>query len=370
MKASRCSIISGLVAVLLCFATPTAGSAISETSTVTDSLSLAMLESKARDINSLSSLLIQQDGRLLAEYYYHGMDAGESTNIKSASKSIISLLIGIAVDHGFFEGINQEIEPFFEDHFQAHPDSVKENLTLKNLLTMRAGMETTSFHNYGQWVISDNWVHFALSQPIVEKPGTDMVYSTGSSHLLSVILTKASGMNTRNFAQKYLFGPMDIQVGGWDRDPQGYFFGGNNLALRPSDMLKIGQMVLSGGCYQGERIISEDWLEKSFKTYTRSNYNPYDYGFMWWKKQVGNFKVRFAWGYGGQYIFIIPELEGVVVMTGRLAGATQSRSYKEPVFVLLREHILPLLRHRYAEQSGLTVSISKQLARAEKPLAN
>ncbi|HLR31446.1 MAG TPA: hypothetical protein VK074_03085, partial [Fodinibius sp.] len=154
------------------------------------------------------------------------------------------------------------------------------------------------------------------------------------------------GMSTRAFAEEYLFGPMGISMGGWERDPQGYYMGGNNMALRPADMIKIGQMVMNGGIYRGERIVSESWLHDSFQTYTRSDFNPYDYGYMWWKKPVGEFQVRFAWGFGGQYIFMIPELNAVVVLTGSLQNADQSRSYREPVFALLREDILPFLQQR------------------------
>lgn len=310
-----------------------------------DSLKLSNITERAASINSLNSLLIQKEGELLSETYFNGMRASEATNIKSASKSIISLLVGIAIDKGIIEGTDQKIGHWFEGYFNDHPNSAKAKITIGDLLTMRAGLETTSFHNYGRWVTSDNWIHYALDQPMVEEPGgSEMVYSTGSSHLLSVILTKASGMSTRAFARRHLFGPMGIKPGGWDKDPQGFYFGGNNMALRPADMLKIGQMVLNGGTYNGQRIVSREWIDRSLKTYTRSNYNPYDYGYMWWQKPVAGYSVHFAWGYGGQYIFIIPELEAVVVMTGDLTGATQSRSYKEPVFDLLAERILPFLR--------------------------
>ncbi|MCW9706928.1 serine hydrolase domain-containing protein [Fodinibius salsisoli] len=305
--------------------------------------SLQQINQEASEIPSVTSLLIQQDGELISERYFHGMDEDDFANIKSASKSIISLLVGIAVDKEFLEGVNQPIGPFFKDYFQAHPDSVKENLTIKNLLTMQAGLETTSFHNYGAWVTSNDWVRFTLGQPMAARPGGDMAYSTGISHLLSVILTKATGQSTRAFANEHLFAPMGVTVGGWDRDPQGYYMGGNNMALRPAGMLKIGQMVMNKGIYQSKRIISEAWLQDSFQTYTRSNFNPYNYGYMWWKKPVGEFQVHFAWGFGGQYIFMIPDLNAVVVLTGSLQNADQSRSYKEPVFELLREDILPFL---------------------------
>lgn len=314
--------------------------------TSADSTSIKEIQEKASDITSLTSLLIQQNERLITQHYLNGMQQGENTNIKSASKSIISLLVGIAVDEGFIRDINQPIKNYFSDYFAANPDSVKEQITIRQLLSMQSGLETTSFHNYGRWVVSDDWVKFALDQPMERRPGGKMAYSTGTSHLLSVILTKATGISTKAFAEEYLFGPMGIDVGGWDRDPKGYYMGGNNMALAPADMLKIGQMVLAGGVYEGERIISADWLEQSFRTYTRSNFNPYDYGYMWWKKPVGEYQVHFAWGFGGQYIFMIPSLDAVVVMTGSLRNANQSRSYKEPVFDLLREQIIPFLNNR------------------------
>lgn len=332
-----------LVLLILTAGITFCGQAEAKPNISSDSLSVEKISEKASSINSVTSLLIQQHGELLSEQYFNGMSKEQTANIKSASKSVISLLTGIAVDQGFIESVNQPISLYFEEYFEANPDSIKENITIKDLLTMRTGLETTSFHNYGRWVVSDNWVKFQLDQPVTKDPGGDMVDSTGTSHLLSVILTKATGMSTRAFAQKHLFNPLNIRPGGWDRDPQGYYMGGNNLALHPMDMLKIGQMVLNNGTYQGQRIISEQWLQETFKTYTRSNFNPYDYGYMWWKKPVADYRVRFAWGYGGQYIFLIPDLDAVVVMTGALANATQSRSYKEPVFSLLREDIIPFL---------------------------
>lgn len=302
---------------------------------------LSEIRAEAEAIGSVRSLLIRQNGEPVAVQYYHGMQADQKMNTKSASKSIISLLAGIAVDKGVINSVEDPISEYLPDYFKDISDNKKQSITIKDLLTMRTGLETTSFHNYGAWVTSNDWVAYTLQQPVVKEPGGDMAYSTGSSHLLSVIITKASGLSTRAFANKYLFSPMDIEVGGWDRDPQGYYMGGNNLALNSEAMMKLGQMVLNGGTWNGQRIVSRSWLEDSFQTYTRSNYNPYDYGYMWWNRPVAGRKVFFAWGYGGQYIFIIPELDAVVVIMSSLQAATQRREYKEPVFRLLREFIIP-----------------------------
>ncbi|MDX1618261.1 MAG: serine hydrolase [Balneolaceae bacterium] len=305
-----------------------------------DSATIRRVHRRADEIRSIRSLLIQKGGVLISEQYFDGMSAGETANLKSASKSIVSLLVGIAIDKKIIQSVEQPIADFFPEI----SDSLKKKITVQDLLTMRSGLETTSFHNYGRWVTSDDWVEYTLEQPMVDRPGSDMEYSTGTSHLLSVIIEKAAEMSTLDFADKYLFGPLGIQPGDWQRDPQGYYFGGNNMALKPTDMVKIGQMVLNGGTYDGKRIVSEDWIEASLATYTRSNYNPYDYGYMWWNKMVGGHKAYFAWGYGGQYIFVIPQLDAVVVITSSLRNATQRRRYKRPIFNLMEDQVIPLLR--------------------------
>lgn len=297
---------------------------------------------QAESIESLRSILIQKDGNLVGEEYFRNASPDYPYNIKSASKSIITLLVGIAVDKGDM-AIDNTLGDYFPDYFESNPDPKKESVTIRNLLSMQSGLETTSFYNYGAWVISDDWAEFQLDQPFEEEPGGKMVYSTGTSHLLSIILTKATGMSTKAFAEKYLFDPLTIQVGGWDRDPQGYYMGGNNLALTPEALLKIGQLMLNGGTWKGEHIVSKEWVSDSFQTYTRSNFNPYDYGYMWWNRPVGGYDVYFAWGFGGQYIFIIPDLNSVTVMTSFLENATQRRTYKEPIFNLLEEQIIPFL---------------------------
>ncbi len=302
---------------------------------------LDTIRAKMKAIGSVRSLLVQQNKQRLMEQYYYGIQPGRKMNIKSASKSIISLLTGIAVEEGIIESVNDPIAKYLSAYFKNITNRVKETITIKNLLTMSAGLKTTSFGNYGAWVTSNDWVAYALNQPLVAKPGGDQVYSTGTSHLLSAIITEASGMSTRAFANQYLFEPLNIEPGGWTQGPQGYYMGGNNLALSSEAMMKIGQMVLNGGTWKGKRIISEEWIEASLQSYSHSDYNPYYYGYMWWNREVGGYKTYFAWGYGGQYIFIIPELDAVIVITSSLDTATQSRDYKEPVFQIISEIIIP-----------------------------
>ncbi|WP_234570488.1 serine hydrolase domain-containing protein [Rhodohalobacter sp. 614A] len=303
------------------------------------------------NIGTVQSLVIQKNDQIIYEEYRGSIEGDEPTNIKSASKSIISLLVGIAIDKGFIEGVDQTIGDFFPEYFEENPDSAKAAITIRDLLTMRSGLETTSFRNYGRWVMSSNWVEFTLDQPFAEQPGGRMVYSTGTSHLLSVILTKATGMSTRAFANEYLFGPMDIRIGGWDRDPQGYYMGGNNLAVAPLDLLKIGELMMNVGEYGGQQLISKDWIMESVQVYTRSNFNPYNYGYMWWRRPVGNYQIFFAWGNGGQYIMILPELDAIISITSDLGRSTGSRRYQDRIFDFLRDTMIPFI-----EETGVDTS--------------
>ena len=297
-------------------------------------------------IAPISSFLVQRDGKLIIEEYRRGMRADRTSNIKSAAKSIISLLVGIAIEQGYLEGVQQTIGEFFPEFFDGHPDLEKQAITLQDLLTMRAGLASTSRRNYGAWVKSDNWVEYVLNRPLVEEPGGEMIYSTGSSHLLSVILTRATGMSTREFAKKYLFGPLHISIGGWDRDPQGNYMGGNNLALTPSALLKIGTMVMNRGVYQQKQIVPHDWIDESMRIYTRSHFNPYDYGYLWWQRELNGYTVQFAWGNGGQYILMLPALKTVVAITSRSEGKEKGRASRIRLFEFIENRLIGFLERK------------------------
>ncbi len=313
----------------------------------------------------VKSFMLQRDGQLLIDAHRMGMRADRTTNVKSVSKSIISLLVGIAIEQGHLRGVDQPIGDFFADYFERRPDPAKAAITIRDLLTMRAGLASTSIRNYGRWVLSDNWVEFALDQPLVGTPGDAMIYSTGSSHLLSVILTRATGMDTRRFASRYLFGPLGIRDGGWDRDPQGYYMGGNNVALSPAAMLKIGTMVMDGGVYDGRQIVPRAWIDESLEIYTRSRFNPYDYGYLWWQQQLAGETVLFAWGNSGQYILMIPALETVVAIASRSGGQImQSRANRQKLFEVVENRLIGFVQNQVSGKPGA----ADLLARSEPEL--
>ncbi len=335
----------GITAILFCFSVDLLTISKSEAYfSPPDTSQVSRIIKEFKEIGTVNSLLIEQENRLITEEYFGTMNRNRTNNIKSASKSILSLLVGIALDKGYLESTEQTIDQFFPGWFDQNPDSVKASITIKDLLTMRSGLETTSFHNYGRWVLSDNWVEYVLDQPLTGSPGGRMIYSTGTTHLLSAILTKASGMSTREFANRYLFRPMEIDLGGWDRSPEGYYMGGNNMALRPGALLKIGRMVMDMGRYESRQIVPSGWIVDSFNIYTRSNFNPYDYGYLWWRRKIAGYEVAFAWGNGGQYILMLPELDAVIAITSDNNRTNRSRRYQRDIFDWLGEDVIPFLK--------------------------
>ena len=310
----------------------------------TDRAETAAIVEEALRTGPIKSFMLQRDGELLIDAHRMGMRADRTTNVKSVAKSIISLLVGIAIEQGHLSGVQQPIGEFFPDYFKRRPDPAKAAITIQDLLTMRAGLESTSIHNYGRWVVSDHWIEYALDRPLVETPGGEMIYSTGSSHLLSVILTRATGMSTRAFAERQLFKPLGITIGGWDRDPQGYYLGGNNMALSPAALLKLGTMVMNEGVYNGKQIVPRAWIAESMRTYTRSHFNPYDYGYGWWQRELNGYSVQFAWGNGGQYLLMIPALKTVIAIASRSGeNIADSRASRYRLFDFIENKLIGFL---------------------------
>ena len=195
---------------------------------------LATTADAAAALPRLHALIVAKDGIPVIERVARGPALDRPVNIKSESKTIISALVGIAIDRGMLEDVNQPALPLLKARAPANLEPKVGNITLDHLLSMRAGLERTSGRQYyGRWVMSPNWVSFALSRPFADEPGGAMLYSTGNSHLLSAILTDASGTSTLDLARAWLGVPLGIEIPSWTRDPQGIYFGGNEMALSP-----------------------------------------------------------------------------------------------------------------------------------------
>lgn len=310
-------------------------------------LQLDELTKPLNQLGPINGILVSQHGELVAEQYFGSMHANRGHNIKSVSKSVLSILVGIAIDNGYLEGVHQPIGEFFPEYFTSNPDSVKASITIEDLLTMRSGLASTSRANYGRWVSSSNWIRYALDRPLQGTPGVDRIYSTGNTHLLAVILHRATGMNTLQFANRYLFSPMNIRVTGWDRDPQGYYLGGNNMAMRPRDLVKIGRLMMEVGVYNGEQLVSKDWIITSVQPVTGRISGIEDYGYLWFSRSAGGYHMVYAFGNGGQYLMILPELDAVIAVTTRNDTSESTRMYRRDLFHTIDSEIIPLLEMAY-----------------------
>ena len=288
----------------------------------------------AKDLPRLHSLLVSRRGERVLERYYNGARATRPANIKSASKSLISALVGIAIDRRLIAGVDTPITTYFPE-LKKDRDATKQRITIEDLLTMRSGLESTSNRNYGAWVQSRNWVQHALSRPLLSEPGTQMDYSTGNTHLLSAILTKVTKAGTWQFANDTIGRPLGFTIARWPQDPQGIYFGGNDMLLTPRQMLAFGQLYLDRGRIQGRQVVPEQWIARSFVPRGRSYWSDQEYGYGWWIRELGGHRAYYAWGFGGQYIFVVPDLELVVVTTSASTVAEDRRSHRRNVFDLV-----------------------------------
>lgn len=269
----------------------------------------------------LRSLLVLRDGEPLTERVFNGgPPLDRPVNIKSASKSVMSALIGIAIALDVFSGVDQPVLPILRADAPADPDPRLARVTIGNLLSMQAGLERTSGENYGRWVSSSNWVRFALSRPFVADPGTAMLYSTGSTHLLSAALTRASGRSTLANARDWLGEPLGLTIPVWPADRQGIYFGGNEMRLSPRALARFGELYRLDGVIDGRRILPPGWVQASWTPRAVSPWSGQAYGYGWFLTEMRGHPVRFAWGYGGQMVYIVPDLRLTIVMTSAADG--------------------------------------------------
>jgi CubicO group peptidase (beta-lactamase class C family) len=315
------------------------------------------LRAAAAKLPRLYSLLASQRGQLTIEYYAKGHGPTRLANIKSASKSVISTLVGIALERKHIPSLDTPIVRWFPE-LRGEADSRKQRITVDHLLTMQTGLESTSGGDYGRWVASANWVRYVLTRPMVSDPGTTMEYSTGTSHLLSALLTKATGRSTHQFASEVLAKPLGFALARWIRDPQEIYLGGNEMQMTPPQMLALGELYLARGRAGGRQVVPAVWIDRSCTPRTRSRWDAdREYGYGWWIRELGGHRACFAWGFGGQYIMVFSELDLVVAITSSPSVSDERRGYRRQLFDLLEQHVLDPVR-RSPSQTSTSASSS------------
>ena len=303
----------------------------------------------AKALEPLETVMVSVDGELLAERGYRGHSVGDPTNIKSASKTVVATLVGMAIARGDIDSVDQPIADFLADDFPENPDPRLSEITVGNLLSMQAGLQPTSGPEYGRWVASRNWVRNALERDFETDPGGPMLYSTGSTHLLSAILTEATGESTLALARDYFEPVDDFAIGGWERDPQGIYLGGNQMAMSPRSLLAFSEVWRSGGLAEdGTRLLTAEWVDKAWTEYTHSRFTGDGYGYGWFLREIGGEEVHYAWGYGGQMLYIVPSLGLSVVMTSDENLPSAANGHRDHLHELLAE-IIGVVRDEAAE---------------------
>jgi len=282
---------------------------------------------RARETPGIHSLLVQRNGVLIAEEYFGGSPPDSLYQVWSVTKSVVSILAGIALREGYLTGLDQTIDPFLRPIVDSLPED-KGHITVGNLLTMTSGLawhELDGGGEYSRWVTSGDMIQYVIDLPWEHHPGEVFHYHTGGTHLLSVILTEATGSPMLDFAREHLFGPLGIDQAEWWTDERGYYTGGMGLNLRPRDMLKIGELFLRDGVWNGVQVVPSAWVGASTTAQVSTGdavpFGP-EYGYLWWVGRGQGRDFYFANGYGGQFILVSPDLDLVVVATSGWRGLT------------------------------------------------
>ena len=276
----------------------------------------------------IHSFLIWKDGQIINQYYYNGFTPDSLNNVKSITKSIIGLLIGIAIDQQLIKDVQQPVIGFFEDCEDYSGFSEKKDITIEHLLMMQSGIEWDNRASIkDQWWFNDNPNCFFLNRFPMDTsttPGVSFSYNSATAHLLSGIISRTSGMTTKQFANLYLFNPLEIENYYWEKDRAGEYRGNSELYLLPDDMVKIGNLLLNHGVYNGKSIVSDSWIKRMLeKSYDA---NPLmDYGYLWMTSKDKKPFFFFSGGSGGHHIFIVPKYNMVIVTTGHWDNARSTR---------------------------------------------
>ena len=307
---------------------------------------------RARDNDRLLSVLVVRSGRLVVEEYFGNAGREDLHDVRSVTKSVVSALTGLVVERGDIGSVDDSIGGYL-DTLVSDLEPGKAAITIEHLLTMSSGLEwdeSGGFGDYTDWVRSDDPLGFVLGKPLVDDPGTAYNYNSGAVHVLGVVLEQATGTPLPDLADELLFGRIGISRSRWEQLPGGFHNGGAGLDLRPRDLARFGQLYLQRGQSAGTSIIHEDWVARSSVAHYGWRFNSgrltgITYGFLWWIVPRAPGPLYFAWGFGGQYVVVVPELHLVIVTTNNWRGVgSHAGSYERQTMDVLVDYIIPAFR--------------------------
>ena len=265
------------------------------------------------DRPSILSLLVVRHGYLVYERYYHGSARDQSNNVHSASKSILEALLSIAIGREPCGSWNDRVSTYLPEYFTG-ASAGKRRITIRHLLTMSSGLRWVEDGTEYRIQEKRDWVRAVLAAPLRHRPGARFHYSTGNTHVASAVLQRATGMKTSAFAQRYLFGPLGITAEHWGHDPRGVDSGGYNVYLTPRELAKFGLLYAQGGLWHGQRIVPASAVTLAATRVWRVD-RDFSYATGWWRRRLSGHDMFFCWGWGGQFVYVIPDLDVVMVTT-------------------------------------------------------
>ncbi len=300
------------------------------------------------------SVLISKNGKILYENYFDGYNSQIPHDMRSASKSIGSAIVGIAKHKSLFENVDQSIFDFLPKEYQTNKDSLKSKIDIKSLLTMSSGLDAVDFGIERKSLASEDnyqptqdWTKTVLQAPMINEPNTQANYGSANPYLLGVAMDSVVSEPLELFMDKNLFQKLGISNYIIQTDISGRPYFGGGMYLTPRDMMKFGELYLNKGKSNGKQILSENWVNNSFKNYRvlENTVDKNGYGYLWWhyKYQFNGTSIKSneARGAGGQYIFVLPKLEMVVVIT---SGNFRNGKFQQPELIL-EKYILPYIEN-------------------------
>jgi CubicO group peptidase (beta-lactamase class C family) len=351
---------------VLCAATVFASEAARAAEPAFDSAQLSRAVEQIGSFPRAHALIVARYGKPVVERVFRGPSLDTPVNVKSASKTIIDALVGIAIDKGMVAGTDQPILPLLKARAPAGLSPKVGAITLDHLLSMRAGLERTSGRlYYGRWVASPNWIQFALSRPFTDEPGGIMLYSTGNTHLLSAILTDVSGRTTLDLMREWLGKPLNMATPSWTRDPQGVYFGGNEMAVAPRALLRFGEMFRNGGMHEGTRVLPESWIKATWTPRTHDRHDD-GYGYGWFITEAHGQPIYYAWGFGGQMLYVVPSLALTIVVTSDSSGTQVETDYHCALQTIVGDGFIPAAMNKHLDEPSIA-SIHGCHVRADFP---
>jgi CubicO group peptidase (beta-lactamase class C family) len=290
---------------------------------------------------SVRAMVVLHGDLPMFEYYRHGTGANDLLPVRSVTKSVMSILVGVALGQAAFNSLDQHLGDLLPEARESGVDPRVREITIRHLLTMSSGFNPTSI---GALPPSARLWAWSLHRPMLDAPGRQFNYDNEASHLLSILLTRAIRQDPRRFAQQHLFGPLGIENYAWLLDDEGNLQGSSGLSLTARDMAKIGRLYLRGGRWNGMQLVPETYVTESTQQHNHggSPVRAADYGYLWWITRLpGETAAYFAAGMGGQLIYVVPARDLVIAIAGDASGAGGRRFINQTILPALHLRAVP-----------------------------